>query len=192
MRVADYYASLPHEVAVPLLYRALGYVTPIAQRAIDVLKELDGFEPDIIRDILSDSSDQLRRVRSISAVEGDLPYYRASDRARIAALADVVPNAFPDADVHEEKGLIHKRRAWTCVNGHAVSAKEDCCSVCTADRRGFEHGFMTPEEATRELLRKLELLDQHFGGGGATGDSPSDAASNAASSGNGVVSTLGA
>jgi uncharacterized protein YbjQ (UPF0145 family) len=170
-RVADYYESLPHETAVPLLYRALRYVTPLAHRALQVLKDLDGFEPDIIREILMEPSNALQRARSLSAVQGDLPYYRATDRARITALADMVPTSFAPADVHEEKGLIHKRRAWTCVNGHAVSAKEDYCGSCTADRRGFEHGFLTPEEATQELLRKLELLDQHFG----TGRGPVDA-----------------
>ena len=163
MRISDYYTSLSHEVAVPLLYRAMNRTPPIAKRALQVLKELDGFEPDIIQDILAESKDELQRARSISAVECDLPYYHATDRARIAALAAVLPTAFHDADVHEEKGLIHKRRAWTCANGHAVSAKEDCCSICTADRRGFESGFLTPEEAMRELERKMELLEQHFG-----------------------------
>ena len=43
---------LPHDVAVPLLYTALGYSPPVAKRALAVLRDLDGFEPDIISDIL--------------------------------------------------------------------------------------------------------------------------------------------
>ncbi len=162
MRIEDYYTSLSHDVAVPLLYNALGYTPAVAQRALRVLQDMDGFEPDIIRDIITDSKSALQRARSISAVAYDLPFYRSDDRGRIAKLQAAIPGAFPDADVHEEKGLIHKRRAWTCVNGHAVSVKDDCCSICTADRRGFESGFLTPDEATNELGRKLELLNEQF------------------------------
>lgn len=162
LRVADYYTSMTHDMAVPLLYHALGCAAPIAKRALQVLRELDGFEPDIIRDIVSTSKDALQRARSISAVAADLPYYHADDRERIVQLKDVIPGAFPIADVYEEQGLIHKRRAWECINGHAVSAKDDCCPACTADRRGIEHGFLTPEDATLELARKLAVLDEQF------------------------------
>jgi uncharacterized protein YbjQ (UPF0145 family) len=162
MRVADYFTSLSHEQAVPLLYRALGYAQPIAKRALHVLKELEGFEPDIIRTMLRDSGALLARARSISAVECDMAYYHADDRARISALLNALSNAFHEAELHEEKGVIHKRRVWTCANGHVVNAKDDCCSVCTADRRGFEHGFLSPEQAAEELRRKLSLLHEHF------------------------------
>jgi uncharacterized protein YbjQ (UPF0145 family) len=161
-RVKDYYSNLQHDVAVPLLYTALSCCAPVAIRALQVLRELDGFDPDIIRDILTGSSDPLRRARSISAVAFDLPYYVAGDCERMESLLEVIPDAFPETDVHEEKGLIHKRRAWVCVNGHAVSAKDDCCSVCTADRRGFEHGFLTPEAATAELSQKLAILREQL------------------------------
>lgn len=162
VRIKDYYTSLHHEVAVPLLYCALSCSPPIALRALQVLRELDGFDPDIIRGILTGSSDALRRARSISAVASDLPYYVERDCDRIAALLAVIPDAFPETDVHEEKGFIHKRRAWVCANGHAVSAKDDCCSACTADRRGFESGFLTPEAASAELGQKLAILREQF------------------------------
>jgi hypothetical protein len=101
-------------------------------------------------------------VRSISVCAYDLPCYGREERDVIEDLMRVIPDAFPPTNVQEEKGLIHKRRAWTCVNGHAVSAKEDTCGICTADRRGFEHGFMTPESAVTELARKLAVLDRQF------------------------------
>lgn len=162
IRVKDYYTNLQHDVAVPLLYHALSCCAPIAQRALQVLRELDGFNPDIVRDILTTSADPLRRARSISAVASDMPYYVARDSARLEALLAVIPDAFPETDVHEEKGLIHKRRAWVCVNGHAASAKDDCCSACTADRRGFESGFLTPEAAVKELQQKIAILKEQF------------------------------
>ncbi len=163
VKIEDYYGSLHHAMAVPLLYTALGYSPPLAKRALQVLRDLDGFEPDIIRDILTGSESVLQRARCLSATTSDLPFYRLEDGGRIAALLDVIPGAFPDADVEEKKGLIHKKRAWTCANGHAVSAKDDCCGLCTADRRGFETGFCTPEDAVSELQRKLELMREQFG-----------------------------
>lgn len=115
------------------------------------------------------SEDVAIRQRALSLLLEEKRSYNAGDLEDLKQLRELVENAFPTAQTKQvtQQGMLGEstQEVWECqACREEVPGKKMHCIGCRRDRRGLAGGGTQPEEATKAIRERQEVLEDVSGG----------------------------
>jgi len=157
----DYFAALPSEVSIPLLYNDLLTETQeyYIKKVLDLIKNNDLLDYYFIDKLLN--ADFSKRKLALNILQADKPTYSVDDIVALEKIIISLKDAFPSkATIGLKKGFLSstEKEVWncTCFTSNSIDAKY--CSNCFKDQSGLRQDELKPSDIDVLLNNKLAAL----------------------------------
>lgn len=147
-------------IAMDVLYRSLS-IEELAPFGLELVLTCGLCSYSRIIEILKNRP-QLEVARAaLETVRVNQPVYTLESAAEVAALTELIPDAFPDlSTISTRSGVFSKNKeCWRCRCGHENDLTDEHCSKCYQDKFGFTLRHFTPADAVKVLGSIGESLD---------------------------------
>lgn len=166
IRTKQYLSALSPDVVKPALYNAVKKKGAVAEFAIEIISELNLFDPAAVRDLLMSEEFEVRKL-ALRLLAADKTYYKMEDVKSMEELLPLIETNFPvRVEWSTEKaGMLSSKtkEVWRCECGGKSEADISRCFTCGRNIYGFKESEITPAQAKSILSDKIIALKEQFG-----------------------------